>query len=333
MTRFALVLPLISAVAVAQSFCDDTLSQWTSQMVNSTQAGFTTSHPQFGHVAPPSLQFTHNVQGAIYLVHLPPNPSGTFSLPNCPDTVPVQLEAWVRVASGAGFGGAVGFQWAALQNGTTYLSSGSGTSGFFPVRDDDTWHHLTDSLPLSRFFSFSVPGNPSFAAGPIQFGIMSANSCFCGFFQQATGWIDEFCVRVDLAPSVTPGGPGCTGSLGVPTLASGPGQLGQPLNVTIGNLPLAAAVLIVGFSDTTSTVGPLPFDMTNVGAPGCLLRVSLDLQYFLLGTGTSATFTGLVPDFLSLLCVHVYLQGASFDPPANPLGIVMSNSVDVLIGN
>lgn len=329
-------LTLIPALLPAQSYCSDTMAGWTSQMVASVNAGFTASiSTTDGHLAAPCLQFTHNAAGVIYLAHIPPYPSGLFSLPSCPDTVPIQLECWVKVLNGAGFGNAIAFRWVALQGGVIYLSS---NPGFLSQTGDSAWHRfpaIATPLTLASFTdpTGAVVGHPSFAAGPIQFGVASANSCGCAFYQQATGRIDEFCVAIQASSTVTTGGPGCVGSLGVPTHSVGPAQIGNPLVANLANLPFDVGLLLVGLSDTASALGPLPYDMTLLGAPGCLLRVSLDAQFALIGTGASATAQVPIPGLPSLLCMHLYTQGASLDPAANALGWVMSNSMDVTIGN
>jgi hypothetical protein len=337
MLRFTILsVSLLITLVPAQSYCSDTMAGWTSQMVASHNATFTASSlPVDGHGAPPCLQFTHNAAGAIYLVHLPPNPSGQFSLPNFPDTTPIQIEAWVKVLNGAGFGNAIAFQWAAMQGGVTYLSN---SPFFLSQTGDNTWYRFAPPaatpLTLAAFSDpLLTPGHPSFAAGPIQFGIASANSCGCAFYQQATGRIDDFCVAIQLPSTITVGGPGCMGSTGVPTNTVGLAQLGQPFVDTLGSLRFGLGLLVVGFSNTTSAVGPLPYDMTSVGAPGCFLRVSIAATHFMIGTGTSATFQLPIPGLHSLLGAHFYTQGASYDPTANALGWVMSNAMEVTIGN
>lgn len=67
-------------------------------------------------------------------------------------------------------------------------------------------------------------------------------------------------------------------------------QLGTPLNVTINNLPLSAAIMLTGFSRTNSPFGPLPLDLTPFGAPGCVGYVSPDASLFVFGSGNTANW-------------------------------------------
>lgn len=330
-------LSLVPMFAPAQSYCSDTMAGWTSQMFASVNAGFAASIVTTdGHLAPPCLQFTHNAAGVIRVAHLPPYPSGQVSLPHCPDTVPIQLACWVKVLNGAGFGNAIAFQWVAVQAGVIYVSN---SPGFLSQTGDSTWHAFANAggnaITLAAFTDPTgvVAGHPSFAAGPIQFGVASANSCGCAFYQQATGRIDEFCIAIQMPSTITSGGPGCVGSLGVPSNSAGLAQIGLPFSDTVGNLPFDIGVLLIGLSDTVSTLGPLPYDMTLFGAPGCFLRVSLDAQFALVGTGGSATVQMPIPGMPALLCLHLYTQGASLDPAANAMGWVMSNAMEVTIGN
>jgi len=61
----------------------------------------------------------------------------------------------------------------------------------------------------------------------------------------------------------TPFGPGCAGSVGVPTnTASALPRIGQTLTANVGNLPLPElAFFVIGTSRTTSALGPLPLDL------------------------------------------------------------------------
>ncbi len=69
--------------------------------------------------------------------------------------------------------------------------------------------------------------------------------------------------------------------------------------------------------------------------PGCDLQQSADV----LGLGTSPltpstlSFSLAIPNVVSLLGVHVYLQAYAFAPGVNPLQIIVSNGIDWLLGN
>jgi len=128
--------------------------------------------------------------------------------------------------------------------------------------------------------------------------------------------------------------PGCAGSLGITNLVhSNRPQLGNTLNVTANNLPLSVAILMVGFSNTTSTFGPLPLDATAFGAPGCFGRVSPDATAFLIGGGNTASWNFGVPNAAGLIGLLLFNQALVPDPGFNALGAVFSDATGMMIGN
>ena len=127
-------------------------------------------------------------------------------------------------------------------------------------------------------------------------------------------------------------GPGCAGSLPVSNLtATSAPQVGQTLSVTANNVPLNAAIGVLGLSRTTSAFGPLPLDLTPLGAPGCSARVSLDAKMLLLGAGNSVTWNLGLPNLASLLGVRANQQLLVLDT-TNALGFVMSDAAGFVIG-
>lgn len=120
-------------------------------------------------------------------------------------------------------------------------------------------------------------------------------------------------------------GTGCPGVLPPPVFS--PIQLpmvGQVYLQQINNLPLSAAIHVIGLSNQSSSVGPLPLDLGVLGAPGCLLRVSLDSTLFLAGSSNSAVFAMNIPNQPALIGKRFYEQAAALDPTANPLWLVTS---------
>ena len=101
-------------------------------------------------------------------------------------------------------------------------------------------------------------------------------------------------------------------------------MIGQAYLQQINNLPLSAAVHVIGFSNQTSLLGPLPLDLGVLGAPGCKLRISLDSTMFLAGSQGSAVFAMQIPNQASLVGRRFYEQAAALDPTANALGITIS---------
>lgn len=127
-------------------------------------------------------------------------------------------------------------------------------------------------------------------------------------------------------------GAGCAGSLPVSTIrATAQPIVGQTMSVTVDQLPQNLAILILGLSSTTSPLGPLPLDLTVLGAPGCFGRVSPDVLLTLTGTGNAATFALPIPSS-PLAGAVFHMQALVFDPPANSFGLVASHAVTAVIG-
>ncbi len=129
-------------------------------------------------------------------------------------------------------------------------------------------------------------------------------------------------------------GLGCAGSMGVTSLTqTAHPRLGQPLNVNLNNLPLSAAWMITGVSNTVASFGPLPQDLTANGLTGCSLRVSPDVIFPVAGVGNTATWSWNVPLIPALLCLHIHNQAVVPDPLFNPASAVLSDSADAILGN
>ena len=131
-------------------------------------------------------------------------------------------------------------------------------------------------------------------------------------------------------------GPGCAGALGVPGIEpvgrSRP-RLGSTLDVEVTNLATNLGGLFIGFSNTSSLFGALPFDLTAINMPGCLLRTDPLVAVSLLGTNNSAQFSLSMALSTSLAGARFYLQAISIDPPSNGFGAVMSDALAAQIGS
>lgn len=139
---------------------------------------------------------------------------------------------------------------------------------------------------------------------------------------------------VGIGGSYTTFGTGCAGSAGTATNVSIPvPQIG--ITSTIRFAPVAtpaAGILLIGTSNTfSSSFGPLPLDLTFLGAPGCLGRVSDDAaQFFGFGAGT-LDFAVSVPFDPFFVGVTLYTQGVLFEP-VNALGLVLTDAAAMTIG-
>jgi hypothetical protein len=135
---------------------------------------------------------------------------------------------------------------------------------------------------------------------------------------------------------------GCVGSNGTPHLGvrETTSHLGvfpeRPLIGTefvmdLTNVPAGTAwIQVLGFVTL-----PLPgFDLGPLGAPGCFVETSPLVNTIAFTTATGDAFWSLpIPYNLALCGLPLELQGAVFDPPANLLGITVSNRGSAVIGN
>ena len=129
-------------------------------------------------------------------------------------------------------------------------------------------------------------------------------------------------------------GPGCVGSGGVPSnRATSLPLLGQTMVVRLGNLPPpAVAAFAVGWNNTTSSLGMLPYDLGALGAPGCTWRVSLDLPVLLAGAGGASSFSFAIPNDRAYLGLRFYTQALVLDAAANALGATASDAAVAQVG-
>jgi hypothetical protein len=128
-------------------------------------------------------------------------------------------------------------------------------------------------------------------------------------------------------------GPGCAGTLGIPSLsATSLPRIGLPAVVTIDRLPQSAAFVLMGFGNAMSSLGPLPLDLGVFQATGCSLYIANDAALFLLGTGNSVQWNLPLPATISLVGVQYYLQALAPSPGTNALGGVMSDALASIVG-
>ena len=128
-------------------------------------------------------------------------------------------------------------------------------------------------------------------------------------------------------------GTGCAGSLATATQhATSLPRLGSNAVVDFDNLPVSVGLVLLGLSNTSSPFGPLPIDLTVLGAPGCSGRVRPDVRLLLVGSGNAATWTLPIPNQPALLSLQFYAQGVVIDPGTNALSAVFSDAAAGLIG-
>jgi hypothetical protein len=146
----------------------------------------------------------------------------------------------------------------------------------------------------------------------------------------ATAWQDP-----RITARYAPFGAGCTGSLGVPTLAAATTSpwplLGSPFTLNIGQLPFGLALVGFGFSNTNYNGLPLPLPLDAIGMPTCTLLAAPELLDLVVGTQT-ATWSVTLPATASLAGLEFFNQAFSLDPATNSLGLVASNAGRGVIG-
>lgn len=129
-------------------------------------------------------------------------------------------------------------------------------------------------------------------------------------------------------------GPGCNGTNGRTTIVNTTEpQIGGTLSTNLNNLPFGIGVMVLGLSNTVSGgVIPLPLDLGILGAPGCPLRVSLDVTDTVVGVGTTATWSFAIPSNPLLMGFKLYNQAAVLDA-INAFGFVTSDAYGWVVGN
>ncbi|MEO6596192.1 MAG: hypothetical protein ABIP94_15700 [Planctomycetota bacterium] len=133
-----------------------------------------------------------------------------------------------------------------------------------------------------------------------------------------------------------PFGMGCPGSAGTPVFTAGaPPRLGTTTtaNISNGTPSIPFALLAVGVSRTQWAFGSLPALLTPFGMPNCRTYTSADLFVVVPATAGTATWSYNLPLQGSLVGKAFYLQGVTFEPGVNALGLAVSNAATLVIGN
>lgn len=130
-------------------------------------------------------------------------------------------------------------------------------------------------------------------------------------------------------------GSGCPGSLGVPTLAAAGGSQPVPggqADVELTGLPRAVALMGLGFSDTRSGPFALPLTLAPFGMPGCSLLADPWAALAVVGSGTAARWTLVIPDTPDLVGVVFFQQAVVLDPGSNAAGLTVTNGLRTTVG-
>ena len=143
-------------------------------------------------------------------------------------------------------------------------------------------------------------------------------------------------ITVGPGAAVSSYGTACPGRQGLPTLRSiGLPTLGTTtFEFEVGNLPSWTLVgLQLGFSDTRWSGGPLPFDLTPSGMPGCVLLQDMQLGHLANnGAAAAVEFATPIPASAAFAGLRFFAQGFIHDPTANPVGVIATAGLRVDVG-
>lgn len=132
-------------------------------------------------------------------------------------------------------------------------------------------------------------------------------------------------------------GAGCGASGNAPRLDAVDGRRpwwGETFTVEVAPLPptALAAALLHSASSTVWNGVPLPFDLTPLGAPGCLLRVGLDLAAPMQASTGRAHQAMPLPAARVLLGRTVFQQALVLAPGSNAAGLLVSSARAATVG-
>jgi hypothetical protein len=107
-------------------------------------------------------------------------------------------------------------------------------------------------------------------------------------------------------------GIGCPGTTGlIEVRPTSPPALGSTFTLDVRNLPSSGAGFVavaLGFSNTSWSSLPLPFDLAVIGLPGCNLYTGIDVSTPVTNNAGTATWSVAVPNDLSLSGLAFYNQ-------------------------
>lgn len=131
-------------------------------------------------------------------------------------------------------------------------------------------------------------------------------------------------------------GTGCAGANGTPRISAFGGQVPRLGNVfqlqATPNSGNRLGIGTVGFSRTHWLSIPLPLDLVVIGAPGCQVLCSYDLNFPVTTTATKTVMIAPVPNDQAFLGVTFYAQILMTEPTANALGLIVSDAAQCVVG-
>jgi hypothetical protein len=138
-------------------------------------------------------------------------------------------------------------------------------------------------------------------------------------------------------PAATAFGSACAGQANPPTFGvdpMAPARIGQAM-VWVGAQarPSALALFVLGFSNTSWSLGPLPYDLAPFGMPGCPLLVRPDFTVLsATSAGGDVHFNLPLPNNTAFIGAVLYGQLGTQEPALNAAGFAVSAGVRVTVG-
>lgn len=163
----------------------------------------------------------------------------------------------------------------------------------------------------------------------------SARNRVVAVFEDATTSLTLEYVR-DPVATASRFGSGCLGTNGIPSLDVAPGQLariGGSVSFELRSIPASAVSFgLLSRSRVLYAGLPLPVPLDAIGMPSCSLLVGLDMVGGIPTLGTVGAWIVPIPNDSGLAGQEFFVQSLVQDPGANPLGLTVSNGVELVIG-
>lgn len=250
-----------------------------------------------------------------------------------------------------------GFVSAATGNGTSFSPAPAGFLAYTQTCWSPGWHDFTPSIVGSGPIQFEEIGSVSYVTwnGVWDFGgTSSANASTMQIqFNRANGNVNMLWQTMSTVGGsgfltgfkvggtvIDPGNRDISATLtgtflagrdirALALAASARPIVNTSINLVTTNVPAISGVGATILSFTQHNPG---IDLTSLGMPGCFQYVNLDTSVVFLPSAGSGTYAFGIPNNPSYSGVHVYTQSAAFAAGVNPLGVLSSNGVDLMIG-
>ena len=240
------------------------------------------------------------------------------------------------------------------------MASGNGT-GFTPsasawlnstVHRWGTWHDFNPAASGSGRVKFEQVGSIAYVTwdGVYSYGTTAANTFQLQFdlgtgnvtyvwptmVASGNGWVvgmagaapNNDLGSMDLSAALT--GSFRTGVNSDPlTLSATLPQLGANVTMTTTDFPPGS---FLGAQILSLVLHSPGIDLTSIGMPGCYRFIELDAVNIVLPTGGQSTYVMSIPNNNAFQGLPIGTQTWAFAAGANPLGVVASNGVRLIVG-